>query len=495
MAKNTVQKTKHSLFKRIDFILLGFLIIAGFTLRMYKINNPVADWHSWRQADTAAVGRNFARNGFDMMHPRYDDLGSNQTGIDNPNGYRMVEFPIYSAIFGALYRYIPITTVEVYARATSAIFSLILLAAIYYLVLAEENRVAAFFAGLIYAIMPFFVYYSRVILPETTALAFMFIGLWFLYVWHLEKTNSTKNWLHFVLSIIFVACSLLTKPTTIFYLLPFGYLFFKKFGFGMVKRIHPYLFLLLALAPFGAWRMYIRQFPEGIPASSWLITSVNTWEGQKNIFFRPAFIRWIFYERLLNLISGGYLIAFYILGLVKKPKKSYFLLTIVLASIIYLFTFQGGNVQHDYYQTIILPAVAIIMGVGIGMLFDDHKLFTNRLLSAGAVFVVIAFSFAFSYYKVKDYYWTDPDLLNVAKVVNTVTETGSKVVTDRDGDTTLLYLADRKGYAAVTESLEGLKNKGMQYFVTLHKEVAEKVQKETQYKLVFGSDKVYVFKL
>lgn len=493
MVKKVNIKPKETIFKRIDFFLLLIILVAGLVLRLYKIDNPLADWHSWRQADTAAVGRNFARGGFDLLHPRYDDLGSNQTGHDNPKGYRFVEFPFYSAIFGALYRYIPAFSLEVYARVTSAVFSLLLIAALYYLVLAEENRIAAFFAALVYAVMPFFVYYSRVILPETTALSLMFGGIFFLYLWHKKKDSGYSTFLYYFISIILIALSILTKPTTIFYLLAPLYLFYKKWGVRTVSKIGFYGYFLLALIPFIAWRFWIVNFPEGIPASGWLITSVNTWEGQKNIFFRPAFFRWIFYERLLNLILGGYLIMFYILGIIKKPKKSFLLFSILLSSFIYLFTFQGGNVQHDYYQTIILPAVAIFCGVGISFIYEEKKLFTHIALSSAAVVVVLIFSFLFSYYKVKDYYWTDPDLLNVAKIVNTVTEPDSKMVTDRDGDTTLLYLSDRKGYAAVTEDLSGLKNKGMQYFVTLHKEVADKVRKE--YKVIFENDKMFVFKL
>src|SRR3989344_3121022 len=106
MAKVTVKK--NSLFARIDRILLLFVLLLALGLRLYKIDNPVADWHSWRQADTAAVSRNFVRGGFDLLHPHYDDLGSNQTGHDNPQGLRMVEFPFYNAIVAAVYKTAPL---------------------------------------------------------------------------------------------------------------------------------------------------------------------------------------------------------------------------------------------------------------------------------------------------------------------------------------------------------------------------------------------------
>ena len=84
--------------KKLDYFILSLILIIALLFRLYKINIPLADFHSWRQVDTAAVSRNFVKNGIDLFHPVYDDLSNVQSGIDNPLGYRMVEFPIYNAI-------------------------------------------------------------------------------------------------------------------------------------------------------------------------------------------------------------------------------------------------------------------------------------------------------------------------------------------------------------------------------------------------------------
>ena len=146
-----------SRFKKIDVIFLTVILILALALRLYKIDTPLADWHSWRQVDTAAVARNFAQNDFNLLYPRYDDLSNVQSGFYNPEGYRFVEFPLYNAIFGALYKYMPITPIEVYGRLTTVFFSLIIIAILYYLALHEHSRVAAVGAAIIYATMPFFV--------------------------------------------------------------------------------------------------------------------------------------------------------------------------------------------------------------------------------------------------------------------------------------------------------------------------------------------------
>ncbi len=55
------------------YIILTCIAVLSFILRLYHITYPIADWFSWRQADTAAVARNYVKNGIDPLRPRYDD--------------------------------------------------------------------------------------------------------------------------------------------------------------------------------------------------------------------------------------------------------------------------------------------------------------------------------------------------------------------------------------------------------------------------------------
>lgn len=486
--KNKPEIIENTSLNKINYFVLFFLIILAFILRLYFIDAPVADHHSWRQADTAAVARNFTRIGFDLLYPRYDDLSSIETGANNPEGYRFVEFPFYNALFAAFYKYFPLFSLEMTGRLTTVIFSLILLAIIYYITTKEVNKIAGFFAGLTFAIMPFFVFYSRVILPDMNAISLMFIGIFFLYKW-----SKNKNWFLYFLSLIFVALALLTKPTVIFYLLVILYLFFSTYKFGLFKKISVYFYFFIIIMPFLAWRFWIAKHPEGIPYSDWLITHVNTYEGLKDIFFKPAFFRWIFYERIANMIMGSYLLVFLFLGILKK-QKNLLLHSIGLSALIYLFTFQGGNVQHDYYQTLILPALAIFTGVGVSLLFSEKKIFINPFISSFVVIAVYVASFAFSYYQVKDFYSFSDNLVKIGKIISTLTEPDARVVTDTSGDTTLLYLSDRKGYPAKNKEFDALKKDGMNYFVTYNKETGEQMKKD-YFELIFENESFYLFRL
>ena len=62
------------------------IIILGLIIRLYKINTPLLDWHSFRQVDTASVSRYFLRDGINMLEPRYHDISRVQSGMFNPEG-------------------------------------------------------------------------------------------------------------------------------------------------------------------------------------------------------------------------------------------------------------------------------------------------------------------------------------------------------------------------------------------------------------------------
>ena len=480
-------------FKKTDLFILSFILITAFIFRLYKINIPLADLHSWRQADTAAVARNFVNKGFDLLHPLYDDLSNVQSGLDNPQGYRMVEFPIYNIIFAYLYKLWPIFSLEVWGRLVSMFFSLIIIAVIYYLTLKEVNRLAAFFASIIYAVFPFFVFFSRVILPETTALGFAFLSIFFLYLFSQKTNHYSLITIHYFLSLIFLSISLLIKPTVIFYGITLLYLFYLKFKKKTLKNPFFYFYFFIAFLPLLLWRLYIKNCPQGIPVSEWLITSVNTASGLQKIFFRPAFFRWIFFERINNLIFGGCLTVFFILGVFLKQKK-FLLFNILIAAFVYLFVFQGGNVQHEYYQTLILPALAIFSGIGASYLLKNPKQFLQPAISSLFIVFIFAFSWFFSFYQVRDYYSYSTDLVQMAKIISSLTDKEDKVVTDRQGDTTLLYLAERRGAPAIYKNPGELKKLGYKYLVTNNSQMIDKM-KTSFYPLIFSNDKFSIFSL
>jgi hypothetical protein len=89
------------------------IILLGFVVRVYKIDTPLADWHSWRQADTASVAVEYVKHGIDLLHPKYMDLSNIPSGMENPEGFRMVEFPLIPALVALIFKTMqPFITME-----------------------------------------------------------------------------------------------------------------------------------------------------------------------------------------------------------------------------------------------------------------------------------------------------------------------------------------------------------------------------------------------
>jgi hypothetical protein len=68
-------------------------------------------------------------------------------------------------------------------------------------------------------------------------------------------------------------------------------------------------------------------------------------------------------------------------------------------------------------------------------------------------------------------------------------------VTDTVGDTTLLYLADRRGSPAPYKDFKDFKKDGYKYFITQNKDVIEAKKIEDIYPLKFENSKFAIFEL
>src|SRR3989339_1778528 len=143
-----------------QYFLLAVIIFGGFLVRLYKIDSPIADWHSWRQADTAAVTRNFIKYGFNPLLPRYDDMsGAAERPVVNPLGFRFVEFPVYNIAVYPFYYFFGVD--EKFHRLVSVLFSLGSIAFIFLIARQYAGKAAGLLSAFTFAFLPFNVFFGR----------------------------------------------------------------------------------------------------------------------------------------------------------------------------------------------------------------------------------------------------------------------------------------------------------------------------------------------
>ncbi|OGV91174.1 hypothetical protein A2783_01210 [Microgenomates group bacterium RIFCSPHIGHO2_01_FULL_45_11] len=438
--------------------LVGISLIVGlaFWLRLYRLTTPLADWHSWRQADTASVTREYVKNGVDLLMPQYHDLSNIPSGLDNPNGYRMVEFPIINGLTARLYQFFPRFDLHVFSRLISIFFSLGTLIFLYLLVLEFSGKKEALLTALVFVVLPYSVYYSRTILPEVAMVFFSLVSIYFLVRWLALSQHSIRSF-HYWLSAMAAALALLLKPYAIFLALPMAYLAWKRCGGRVFKSLTTYLYPVLALTPLLLWRIWISQFPEGIPAFGWLFNG-------DGIRFKGAFFRWIFAERIGKLILGYWGLIFLGLGLIKPimKKEGWFFIWWMVAVLVYVTVFATGNVRHDYYQIPLIPIISIFVAKGIFYLIERKNVISYSLLITSLLFML-----AFSWFEVRGYYninnWA---IVEAGKAIDRLTPADALVIAPYNGDAAFLYQTNRRGWPIGGE-IEDKISKGADYYVSV----------------------------
>ena len=444
--------------KKLSFVLILALASLTIVLRLYRFTAPVGDWHSWRQSDTAAVARNFIKKGFDPLRPRYDDLSNIQSGKDNPEGYRMVEFPLYQTIGFWVWKILPQFSIEEALRIVSIASSVVSVVTLFYIASVISSPVVGFFSALTFAILPYNVYFGRVILPESFMVS-LYLSALAIGLYSSKKRGMTRYFLFFV-SALFAAFAFLVKPTAAFFLLPLLPIFISGFGISLVSVVLGLLYTALTLIPLLLWRKWILQFPEGIPVFLWLFNG-------NGIRFTPAWIRWIFSERIAELILGSWGLVFLCTGMLqsKSKREAWFMFLWVAGVLSYITIIATGNVQHDYYQIPLIPVLSYL--VGRGVLFIWSALQRDRIagvLVIGFAYVLMVVS---PWYTMKTYYWINRQaIIDAGKSADKVLPKDAKVIAPYNGDTTFLYQTNRPGWPLGFDIAQKIKF-GATHYVTV----------------------------
>lgn len=411
-----------------------FLFTLTFIPRLYKIKNPIADWHSWRQSDTAAVARSLATEEFNLFYPRaHNYLPMN--GLPNPERYFLNEFPFYNSIVAVIYRLVGVN--EIYARLVSVFFASLGTIFLYYLVRNLTDEKTALISSIFYAILPFNIYYGRVVMPDPTFISLSIISLFLVSQW--LKNDKT---IILLLSGITWALAMLVKPYAGLIIIPVAYLILKQKGLKVFKNPAIYITLAIALIPISLWRYHINQYPEGMFGSGWLIN-------QGDIRFKGAFFRWLIFERMNRLIfaTGGFVL--FIFGIVskKEKKEAWFFIYWLIAVLAYMIYFARGNVTHDYYQLPLVPVGCVFMAKGFLSLFRKGSRFIEKLFNFGISIILILIMLAFGWYEVRGFFNINhPEIVEAGKTVDKLLPLDAKVIAPYSKDPAFLYQTNRNGW-------------------------------------------------
>ncbi len=493
LIKNLIRKTLTS-----DKTYLAIIVLLAFVVRQYRIHEPLADWHSWRQSDTSSVTRNFVRYGVNLFYPRYDDLSSIPSGKPNPEGYRFVEFPLYNAVTVVVDKMFPGFTIEYSGRLTSIFASLGTLVVLFFLTKKYFGIKTGLITGLLFALLPYNIFWSRTILPEPM-LVFLCVSMLYFFDRWLE---NEKLW-EFLLSLIFATSGLLLKFSVAFFIFPIVYLAWKKWKRSMFIQPMLLIYGLVAVAPFIWWRWHIAKYPEGIPAYDWLFNG-------DGIRFKGAWFWWLFAERMSKLIMGGWGVGLFVLGLVIKPhesaKKTWMFHLWMFGMIVYLVVFATGNVRHDYYQIILVPILIIFMARGVVGLIDNKNNPFHSILAKFMAVCLVVFTLMFGWYQARDLFNINhKEIVEAGQEFDrTIANLNVRVIAPYGGDTAFLYQTGRRGWPIMEGSIDDMLLKGADYYISVTQDdLTKKLEEEAkspadskhEFKIIKQTDKFVIIQL
>ena len=455
-AKESKQKNNKSALdvwmKRLPIIVL---VLVTLIPRLYRIDQTILDWHSFRQADTASVTREYVKHGIDLLEPRYHDLSNIQSGQENPEGYRMVEFPVVQVVLALIIKTFPALDLVLVSRLGSVFASLITSLALYKLGTFWSGKRVGMLAALTFALLPYAIFYSRAVLPEPYLLAASTTALLTWTYW-----LNTKRWQWYLTSWILFASALLLKPFAAF-LFPVFFATALTFQKTHLRRlILPLGFFITTFIPLLAWRNWIAQYSQGIPASDWLLNG-------NGIRLRPAWFRWLGYERITKLILGYVGIVFLPLAFLTMSRQEKILYGSWWIGVIgYLIVVASGNVQHDYYQNLLLPILCLSVARGAIML---ERLLQKRMSNGAERLIVIPLWIAMlllPWNQVGGYYQMNhTEYLRAGKAVDMLVPQDGLVIAPAFGDTQFLFQTNRRGWPIGFE-IDKKIALGAQYYVS-----------------------------
>ena len=110
----------------------------------------------------------------------------------------------------------------------------------------------------------------------------------------------------------------------------------------------------------------------------------------------------------------------------------------LVGALSYLVIIATGNVQHDYYQILLLPVLAVYTAKGFVYLYRQ-----SYLLSL----ISFIFMIAFSWFTIRTYYWINhPEIIEAGREADRILPKDAKVIASYNGDTTFLYQTNRQGW-------------------------------------------------
>ncbi|MDD8026483.1 MAG: glycosyltransferase family 39 protein [Acidobacteriota bacterium] len=332
------------------------VLFAGAGLRALDLGRP-ADGRireGWREADYAALARNFDREGMDIRAPRIDWRG------DGP-GLAEMEFPLVPWLTACLYRVFGPS--EFLGRVVSYIFALLTLLVFSALARSLLPESGALFAAAFFALAPLSVRVSNSLQPESAMLFFYVAAALAFRRW---LASGSAPW--YLAALAATAGAVLVKVPSAHIGLLFVLLILEVRGWRGLFQPSVVAFGILALLPAAVWSLHAHRYWL-LYGNSLGVSNEFHWIGW-DLVARPrllleALFRLVRIEAVLAAMIPGFLLAPFVLWARRREAAAKFVIFWLGAvAAYYILTIRTtGDYWASYYHVVSIPALALAFGL------------------------------------------------------------------------------------------------------------------------------------
>lgn len=438
-------------------LFVGFAIIAAFSLDIlsYGFSYPIIDLFGFRQAQTAITSYWFIDEGYKFNYI---------TPILGPPWSIPFEFPIYQYI-ASFVQEVSGITLDQSGRLVSIIFFYVSAATLFFIMRALKlSVVQSLVPVVIFLGSPFYLFWARTFMIESTALAFGLLSILFFI-----KSIRNKNYVSTGFATIFGVLSALSKVTTFGICLTFISLMFLLFisekRSGKINI--SYRQLLIAVVPVVLvpvaiailWNNHADFLKSQNSLATFIISENLTKWNFGTIKEKLALTTWLAILNRGELITGS--AGFVVLGLVSVMSKKVFWISFfaIVSFLTGPIVFTNLYVVHEYYFYANGLFLLIFMSGGIIALLEYRYIFASSLI-VFTILIVMQYKYYDTYPVIIEQSQHAPYVKIGSAVKAETKKTDIIIIYGHDWNSAIPYYAERK--AIMDRNFYPLENEEMQ---------------------------------
>lgn len=358
--------------RRSSFDLAAFcIILIAAAFRLYRINIPLVDAHSWRQVTNADIARHFSEGIMNPFVPRVSWGGV--------NGVVGMEFPLLQYLTASIW--LVTGESEFVARLVAAAFSVGAVIATYFLGTRLLGRPAGRAAAFLMAVSPSTVYFGRSFISDTPMLMFSIAAV---LAW--DRYFDRPTTVRAVIAALVTALAALVKLPAILVLGGIGGLALSRLGWAALRDKRLWAGTVAALGIIGAWywyadRIYLETgltqavfrpsgtYPTDL-AGEVFYRSVSHWATSELLFSREFWVGMTMRFWELHLTPFGFIGAIVGTVVAWRNRRLTPLALWTAAGFALVIVAAQGQWYHEFHQLPVLPPLALLFGAAAAPLFD-----------------------------------------------------------------------------------------------------------------------------